>query len=210
MHTMATHHRGAGCPIARVIDLHVEDTETKGLDNDNESISSSDTTIALGGPEAEGHPNELILSKQAKLTALMRDINDLHQWLKPGEGQPVESLDHMKWELQNLSLALQPQPSPAPTPTEPFQEVIHQYTDTMCTRKKQANLTYSLLQDIAVFNEYESTKLEDWLMDKETAADLTNESWAKLAKARLRGLTHTLVIDLGRNKGLTTAQTVQP
>ena len=32
-------------------------------------------------------------------------------------------------------------------------------------------------------------------MDIETAADLTNESWVKLAKAKLRGLTHTLVIE---------------
>ena len=40
-----------------------------------------------------------------------------------------------------------------------------------------------------------STKLEDWLTDIETAADLTNESHAKLAKAKSRGLTHTLVME---------------
>ena len=57
------------------------------------------------------------------------------------------------------------------------------------------NLTNSLLQDIAVFNENDSTKLEDWLMDIETTADLTNESWAKLAKAKSRGLTHILVME---------------
>ena len=38
------------------------------------------------------------------------------------------------------------------------------------------NLTNSLLQDIAVFNEYDLTKLEEWLTDIETAADLINES----------------------------------
>ena len=32
-------------------------------------------------------------------------------------------------------------------------------------------------------------------MDIETAVDLTNESQAKLAKAKSRGLTHTLVIE---------------
>ena len=63
-----------------------------------------------------------------------------------------------------------------PTPTEPFGEVIHQYTDTLCTTQKQTNLTNSLLQDITVLNEYNSTKLEDWVMDIETAVDLTNES----------------------------------
>ena len=58
-------------------------------------------------------------------------------------------------------------------PTEPFREVIHQYSDTLCTTQKLTNLTNSLLQDKAVFNEYDSTKLEDWLMDIETAVDLT-------------------------------------
>ena len=38
-------------------------------------------------------------------------------------------------------------------------------------------------------------KLEDWLTDIETAADLTHESQAKLAKAKLRGLTHILVTE---------------
>ena len=65
----------------RYTDLHVEDAEgiNTGLNNNNESTSGSDTTIALGGPEAKGHHNELIPSNQAKLTALTREINDLHQ-----------------------------------------------------------------------------------------------------------------------------------
>ena len=84
---------------------------------------------------------------------------------------------------------------PTPTPNEPFGEVIHQYTNTLCTIQKQTNLTGSFLQDIAVFNEYDSKKLEDWLMDIETAADLSNESLVKLAKAKSRGLNHTLVME---------------
>ena len=79
MHAMAAHHGGVGCPVDRDINLHIEDAETTGLENDNVSNSALETTIALGGPEAEGHPNELIPSNQAKLTALMREINDLHQ-----------------------------------------------------------------------------------------------------------------------------------
>ena len=62
----------------------------------------------------------------------------------------------------------------------------------MCTIQKQTNLTNSLLQDIAVFNEYDSIKLEDWQMDIESAADLTNESQTKLAKVKSRGLSSTL------------------
>ena len=83
-------------------------------------------------------------------------------------------MDHIEWELKNLSLVLQLPPSP--TPTEPLREVICQYTDTLCTTQKQTNLINSSLQDITFFNEYDSTQLEDWLMDIETVADLTNES----------------------------------
>ena len=87
------------------------------------------------------------------------------------------------------------QPPPSPTPTEPVREVLHQYTDTLSTTQKQIYLTNSLLQDITVFNEYDYTKLEYWLMDIERAADLTTESQAKLAKAKSRGLTCTLVTE---------------
>ena len=52
----------------------------------------------------------------------------------------------------------------------------------------------SLLQGIAVFNEHDSTELEEWLADIETAADFTSESQAKLAKVRSRGLTCMLVM----------------
>ena len=84
--------------------------------------------------------------------------------------------------------------TPSTTPTNPFGDVIHQYTHTLCTTQKQTNLTNSLLQDIVVFNEYDSTKLE-WLTDIETAADLTNKGQAKLAKAKSRGLMCILVTE---------------
>ena len=73
---MVVHQRGTGCPIERDINLHMEDTEgqNSGPDNDNESTSGSDTAIAFGESEADGHPNEVIPSNQAKLTALVREI----------------------------------------------------------------------------------------------------------------------------------------
>ena len=101
------------------------------------------------------------------------------------------NLDHIECKLQNLLIALHP--PPPPTPTEPFRKVIWQYTNTLCTTQNQSNLTNSLLQDIAVFNEHNSTKLEEWLTAIETTADLMNESRTNLAKAKLRGLTCTLV-----------------
>ena len=74
---MATHHRGAGSPLDRGIDLNAEDQEP--TDIDNKSTHGSDATVALGGPEAEGHPNDPVYSNQDKLMALTREINDLHQ-----------------------------------------------------------------------------------------------------------------------------------
>ena len=87
------------------------------------------------------------------------------------------------------------QSTSTPTLTESFGEVVCLYTDTLYTAQKQTYLTNTLLQDIAIFNEHNSTTLEEWLRDIETAADLTSESQGKLAKAKLRGLTHTLVIE---------------
>ena len=48
-------------------------------DIDNESTHSSDATVALGGPEAEGHPKDPAYNNHDKLRALTREINDLHQ-----------------------------------------------------------------------------------------------------------------------------------
>ena len=53
----------------------------------------------------------------------------------------------------------------------------------------------SLLQDIAVFNEHNSIKLCEWLIDIKTVAELTSECRAKRAKAKLSGLTCTLVTE---------------
>ena len=75
-HAMATHHRGTECPLDRDINLHIEDSETTGLDNENESTSGSDTTVVLGGSEVGGHLNDLIHSNQAQLMALTQEIND--------------------------------------------------------------------------------------------------------------------------------------
>ena len=76
------------------------------------------------------------------------------------------------------SIAIHP-----PAPTEPLGELIQHYTNTLCSAQKQSNLTTSLLQDIPIFNEHDTTHLEDWLVDMETAADLIAESRTKLAQA---------------------------
>ena len=179
-YTVATHHGGEGCPQDRGLDALTEDPEHADIDSD--SNHNSVTTVALGGPEAVGHPEDPVYNDQDRLTALTREIHDLHQRVAAGKGQPAETLDHIQHELQNLSIAIHhPQP---PAHAEHFGEVLSQYMDTLCSTQKQSNLTNSLMQDVPVLNEHDSTKLEDWLIDIEMAADLTSESRARLAKVK--------------------------
>ena len=72
---MATHHGSTGDPLDRGINLCVEDPEH--TDIDNESTHSSNATVALGGLEAEGHPEDPVYNNHDKLRALTREINDL-------------------------------------------------------------------------------------------------------------------------------------
>ena len=53
----------------------------------------------------------------------------------------------------------------------------------------------TLIQDIPIFNGSNSTQLQGWLVDIETTADLTDENRTKLAQAKSKGLTHTLIAE---------------
>ena len=54
----------------------------------------------------------------------------------------------------------------------------------------------TLIQDIPNFNGNHSTQFEDWLVDIETIANLTDESRTKLAQAKSKGLSHTLITEV--------------
>ena len=75
----------------------------------------------------------------------------------------------------------------------PIEKVLDRYTETLCTAQKKTSLENTLLQDIPIFNGQDSSQLEDWLMDIESAAKLTSESRTKLAQAKSRGLVRTLI-----------------
>ena len=62
---MATHHRGTGCPLDRGVNLHAEVPEP--ADIDNESTHSSNATVALEGPEAEGHSKDPVYNNHKKI-----------------------------------------------------------------------------------------------------------------------------------------------
>ena len=50
-----------------------------------------------------------------------------------------------------------------------------------------------MLQDITVLNGNDSSQLEDWLTDIETASNLTGKSRTKLAQAKSKELIQTLI-----------------
>ena len=71
--------------------------------------------------------------------------------------------------------------------------MLDRYTKALCTTQKKTSLESSLLQDIPTLNGQDSSQLEDWLMDIETASELTGESRTKLAQAKSKGLVRTLI-----------------
>ena len=99
-------------PLDRGLDILAEDPEHADIYND--STYSSDATVALGGPDAVGHPEDPVYNNQDRLTALTRDKNDLCQRVAAGERQLAETLDCILHELQNLSIAIHQLHQPAP------------------------------------------------------------------------------------------------
>ena len=78
-------------------------------------------------------------------------------------------------------------------PAEPIGEVLNKYTNTLCNAQKKMSFVNSLLQDIITLNGNDSSQLEDWLTDIETASDLTGKSRTTLAQAKSKGLRRTLI-----------------
>ena len=67
--------------------------------------------------------------------------------------------------------------------------------DTLHATQREANLTMTFLLDIPTFNGQDSSKLEDWLMDIETATDILTESHTHLAETKSCSLTLMLICE---------------
>ena len=98
----------------------------------------------------------------------------------------MDAIKHLVQKLKKLAITLHP-------PTEPIGEVLNKYTNTLCNAQKKMSLENSLLQDISILNGNDSSQLEDWLTDIETASELTGQSRTTLAKAKSRGLVRTYI-----------------
>ena len=162
---MATHHGGTGQPLDRDANPDRSDATVET----SQDFHPADTDDF----ESIEHVNP------TRLAAITRELDDLHQRFQAEEGQPTEHLQWVEWGLQQLSILLH-----ASAPPEPLEEVLRHYTDTLCSA--QTNFTNTLLQDITIFNGNDATQLEEWLVNIETAADLSDESRTKLAQTNQR------------------------
>ena len=128
---------------------------------------------------------------QAGLRDLTHEIEQLRQMVEANDNDPMDAISHLECKLNQLALTLCP-----PTPLEPIEEVLHQYTNTLCNVQNKMSFVNSLLQDITILNRNDSSQLEDWLADIKTVSDLTGKSRTKLAQAKSKGLIRTLISEV--------------
>ena len=110
----------------------------------------------------------------------------IKQFVEEKINEPREAIHEIEQRLNDLTLALRHQ-------NTPIENVLDRYTETLCTAQKKTSLESSLLQDIPILNGQDSSQLEDWLTDIETASELTGKGRTKLAQAKSRGLVRTLI-----------------
>ena len=117
---------------------------------------------------------------------VLTETANIKQFVEEKYNEPREAIHEIEQRLNNLTLALHHQ-------NTPIENVLDRYTETLCTAQKKTSLESSLLKDIPILNGQDSSLLEDWLTDIETASELTNKSRTKLAQAKSRGLVRTLI-----------------
>ena len=112
----------------------------------------------------------------------------MRQTVEDKDNDPRDAIQQLEQKLNQLTITLCP-------PSEPLGEVLDKYTDTLHTTQKKTSLESSLSQDIPILNGQDSSQLEDWLTDIESASELMGESRMKLAQAKSRGLVRTLILE---------------
>ena len=110
----------------------------------------------------------------------------LKQFVEDRDNEPRDVIHDLEQRLNELTLTLC-------HPDTPIENVLGRYTKTLCTAQKKTSVESSLLQDIPILNRQDSSQLEDWLTDIETASELTGKGRTKLAQAKSRRLVRTLI-----------------
>ena len=131
-----------------------------------------------------GKENEF--QEEDLMRQVLAEMENIKQFVEDRYCDPRDAIQEIEQRLNDLSLALCQQHSP-------IENVLDRYTETLCLAQKKTSLENTLLQDIPFLNGQDSSQLEDWLTDIESAAELTNESRTKLAQAKSRGLVRTLI-----------------
>ena len=178
---MATHYGGIGNPLEK-------DSDPQGTDTTIQDECQTDISDL----------EHIEPDHQAGFRDLTREIEQLWLTVEANNNDPMDTISHLECKLNQLAHTLCP-----PTPLEPIEEVLHQYTNTLCNAQKKTSFVNSLLQDITILNGNNSSQLEDWLTDIKTTSELTGKSRAKLAQAKSKGLIRTLISEaLTSNKTL--------
>ena len=137
----------------------------------------------------QGNDQEhIILDPPVALQHLTCKMEWLRQTVKDRDNDPMDAIKHLEHKPNQLDITLCPS-------TEPIEEVLNKYTDTLCNAQKKTSLENSLLQDIPILIGNDSSQLEDWLTDIETASELMGESSNKSVQAKSRGLVRTLILE---------------
>ena len=145
-------------------DTSMEDPETQDLDNASQDDFQDENIVQN----------------------LLCKTEHLKQAIEDRDNDPREAIQQLEQRLNRLTLTLHPS-------SDPIEQVLGKYTETLCTTQKKTSLESSLLQDIPTLNGQDSSQLEDWLTDIETASELTGESRTKIAQAKSKGLVRTLI-----------------
>ena len=153
--------------FSEVGDTPIEDPRTQETDNISEGESQDEDLIRQ------------MLTKTANIKEFVEEkYND-----------PRVAIHEIEQRLNDLTLTLHCQ-------NIPIENVLDRYTKTLCTAQKKTSFESSLLQDIPILNGQDSSQLEDWLTDIETASKLTNKSRTKLGQVKSRGLVRTLITEV--------------
>ena len=168
-HAMATHYGG-------IEDTSMNNPESHDMDSGRQDNYQEDVNDL----------EHIELNPPVKLKHLTHEMEQLRQTVEDKDNDPMDAIKHLEQKLNQLAITLCP-------PTEPIREVLNKYTNTLCNAQKKMSLENSLLQDIPILNGNDSSQLEDWLTDIETASELTGESRTKLVQAKSRGLVRTLI-----------------
>ena len=146
----------------------------------------SDTPIENPKTQDVGNISEDESQDEDLIRQLLCKTAHLKQFEEDRDNEPREAIHDLEQRLNELTLTLHHLDTP-------IKNVLDRYTKTLCTAEKKTFLESSLLQDIPILNGQDSSQLEDWLTDIETASELTNENRTKLAQAKSRGLVRTLI-----------------